>query len=117
VRTARIDGIRYELKAVGLWNEINNQAWKINKSAPPRHVQVGDWECDYHWDRTDKGAPAKMKKATEAQIRKWPELSAYRQPLADLRKAGACLFELDKAWPHLLWVKIENENEKGDEHE
>jgi len=50
--------------------------------------------------------PAKVRPATESQIAKWPELSAYRHLIGmgwlD-RRATTC--DSHDPWPDLLWVE------------
>ena len=78
-RTAKIDGYRYVLLAVGL-DGISQQAQDINHAAGPRRVdKVSDTlTYTYHWQDTDKGAPARVKPASKDQIARWPELTAWR---------------------------------------
>ncbi len=91
-RTAKIDGFRYKLLAVGrrFQDGLSTQARNINYDAPK--LVIGLYSRPWH--DTDKGAPARIKSATKAQVAKWPELSAYR----DVTYKGG--------WPYLLWVKI-----------
>lgn len=93
-RTAKIDGHRYTMIAVG-YRDLYEAAEKINKAAGYKHVDVVSPTLTYHyiWSETDKGAPCRMKPASKDQIAKWPELAAYRN--AD-------------AWEtvYLLWQKI-----------
>ena len=104
-RNAKIDGYRYELKAVG--NDIYSEAKAINRAAGYRSVDRISDTLTYHysWNETDKGAPARMKTASDSQIENWPELSAYRDGRAwtsdDNRK-----HYIDK--PYLLWVKVQS---------
>jgi hypothetical protein len=90
-RTAKIDGFRYILKAVGRhWQDgLTTQARVINQKAHPNA---------FHWSDTEKGAPARVKSATKAQVANWPELQAYQNAAY-------------RDWPYLLWVKIENTQE------
>lgn len=100
-RTSKIDGDRYELKAVG--TDIWKQAREINKAAGPRY-QSGRYS--YDWQETDKHAPARMKRATKDQIAKWPELSAAREAITQIENnPNHCFVEIDRVWPYLLWVK------------
>ena len=106
VRTAKIDGHRYELKAVGF--SLYAEAKLINDAAGPRSVsrcKASKWDdtvqafvpsehvYTYHWSETDKGAPARLKTASKSQLAAWPELTAYRDTPA-------------YRTPYLLWVKI-----------
>jgi hypothetical protein len=115
-RTAKIDGSRYELKAVGD-RELYREAEAINKANGPRSVDHVRQEgkivhtYTYHWHETDAGAPARLKSATKDQVAKWPELSAYRDNLPEVW-AKANPNECWAAWPglpYLLWVKIQPE--------
>src|ERR1039458_7093513 len=76
-RNAKIDGYRYELKAVG---EVYAEAKAINRGAGYRSVdRISDTlTYHYYWEYTDKGAPARMKTASDSQIANWPELASYR---------------------------------------
>ena len=108
-RTAKIDGHRYELVAVGpRWmadgSGVYTAAQAINKQHP---YKVGSYT--YHPHETDKGAPARVKPATKDQLAKWPELKAQRDARNEAAKTATCLANLDRLapWPHLLWVKLE----------
>jgi hypothetical protein len=98
-RTSKIDGFRYELKAVGpdTWKE----ARAINNAAPQRSIGT----YSYRWEYTDKGAPARLKNATKDQLAKWPELSAAREAIAALPERH-CYHDVMQLWPSLLWVKV-----------
>jgi hypothetical protein len=93
-RTAKIDGYRYKLIAVG-YRELYKPAEEINKAAGYRSVEVVSPTLTYHytWHETDKGAPARLKPASKDQIARWPELAAYRDA---------------NAWEivYLLWQKL-----------
>jgi hypothetical protein len=90
IRECKIDGVRYQLKAVGLWREIYQQGQAINRAAPKRRIGA-NYEC--HWYMSDKGAPARMKLASTSQFEKWAELAAYREAGAIKR-------------PYLLWERV-----------
>lgn len=93
-RTAKIDGYRYELKAVG--TGLYDEAKRINDSVGYKEIHriTPTLVYHYHWHETDKGAPARLKPATKDQRAKWPELSAYR----DMKPWEYC---------YLLWVRCE----------
>lgn len=103
IRTAKIDGVRYKLVGVGTRKELYNPGRKINQSAGYRNLttptyspSTGEYQQYYYcWHLTDKHAPARLKPATKDQIKKWPELTAYR--------------ENNKAFDfvHLLWQREE----------
>lgn len=104
VRTAKIDGERYELLAVGARREVIDQAGEINGAqfrsiespsliidgtgkqwseaeiadAKARGAELWWNQYSYSWSETDAGAPARMKYATPAQAEKWEELRGYR---------------------------------------
>ncbi len=96
VRTAKLNGIRYELAAVG-GRELLGEAQKINKACL-RHVKIGTWEKNYPWLHTDPGAPAKIKHASAAQIVGWPELAAWADK-TDRERYFAPVY--------LLWKRID----------
>lgn len=77
IRRSKIDGLMYELDAVG---QHKICADKLLKELPPRKVmKVNDQlTYTYHWGETDPGSPYRVKCATKIQIAKWPELAAYR---------------------------------------
>ncbi len=89
-RTAKIDGFRYKLLAVGrrYQDGLSAQARNLNQVAGRK---IGSYT--YSPRDTEKGAPARVKSATKTQVAKWPELSAYREATYRDR-------------PYLLWVKI-----------
>jgi hypothetical protein len=97
-RTAKIDGFRYILKAVGrpYYDGLNKQARDINQ-ASPKHINNFS-NFSYPYRHTEKGAPARIKRATNVQVAKWPELQAYQNATY-------------RDWPYLLWVKIESATE------
>lgn len=92
VRTSKLDGILYELKAISIYNgDLEREADKLN-------VQAGLTEsaCTSR-DPWNKKAPAKVRKASASQIKAWPELSAWRgKTESELYFEGA---------PYLLWLK------------
>jgi hypothetical protein len=106
VRAAKIDGFRYELKAVG--RNVYAEAMAINNAAGPKAVQkVSDTlTYTYKWDTTDRGAPARVKRATESQLDKWPELASFKAAIAEIKSRIKSRIEVDRAWPELLWVKL-----------
>lgn len=99
MRTAKLDGIMYELKAVGPCRELSQQAEPINKSAGfifyPNLPQLNN---KYYWKDSDPGAPARIKPASKTQIECWPELTSYKS----LDK-----FDLYHNKPYLLWVRLQ----------
>jgi hypothetical protein len=105
-RMSKIDGHRYELMAVGPYRGetgVYAAAKKINDATP---VTI---KFRYRWHETDKGAPARVKKATKDQFAKWPELKAMYDAREQAAKTATCYAQLERLapWPHLLWVKLE----------
>jgi hypothetical protein len=109
-RNAKIDGVRYELKATG--PSLYADAEAINKANGPYRTEEIKQDgkvvhtYSYWWHETDKGAPARLKPATKEQLAKWPELKAYREELERLRNSGECAAVYMRAWPYLLWVRV-----------
>ena len=110
-RQSKINGFRYELAAVGPQyvagsdTGIYATAKKINNSVPC------NIKYKYRWTETDKGAPARVKKATSDQLAKWPELKAMldaRTAAAKLPGMYPRLLDRTAPWPYLLWVKVDN---------
>ncbi len=104
IRSAKIDGERYTLVAVGARRELLAQAEAINgqqyrsiekpgyvvkgttttreaflaaRASGDEYASVNQYR--YHWDETDHGAPARLKYATPLQRAAWKELQAYRE--------------------------------------
>lgn len=100
-RSAKIDGFPYVLKAVGCVKDIMSAAREINNAAGTREtIKISDTRAyQYPWTEKDKGAPARVKKATDAQRHYWDELSAW---------AEDNLSNTYVAPPYLLWVKVES---------
>lgn len=108
VRNAKIDGYRYELKAVG-HDGLYDEAKAINKAAGYKAVDRVTDTLIYHynWSETDKGAPARLRKATKEQVAKWPELKAYREQIDSIKSHDRWAWiDVERAWPDLLWVKV-----------
>jgi hypothetical protein len=100
-RNAKIDGFRYELKAVG--TDLYSQAREIISTLPKR--KIGTYE--YRWEPTDKGSPVRLKSATRQQIDKWPELQSFKDNLKSFQEGGnKCYAEVMREWPSLLWERI-----------
>ena len=109
-RTAKIDGYRYELKAVGT-DGFYDEAKALNEANGPYRTDrinatsfndngdpvVSEIVYAYHYHDTDKGAPARVRPASRDQIVRWPELAAWRSddPMEFYRRSV-----------YLLWVKI-----------
>ena len=101
VRTSRIDGYMYELKAVGV-EGLHFEAMEICKAY--RFGLVQDSDCVYEAAPTWPKAPARLKTATDIQISRWPELTAYREGPSWTEETGTKHY-LDK--PSLLWVRTD----------
>ena len=95
---AKLDSLHYKMAAVGC--EVYGEAKRINDSFG-RGRQIGSYS--YGWSETDKGAPARVKKATKGQLSKWPELAAARETVAAVSNQ-AYIYTMD-LWPYLLWVR------------
>jgi len=104
VRMAKLDGVMYELRAAGP-DGMYGQASLINKAAGPKYTMHG---YTHTWYYNDKGAPARVKRATKDQVAKWPELESFRQEMETLKLAGD-IFKVWRVWPYLLWVKSEKQ--------
>jgi hypothetical protein len=106
VRTAKIDGERYRLAAVGMRSDVmpaatalNGRQWRAverptliigSESKGPdwtpatlaaaRAAGKNAWisQYRYSWSETDRGAPARVKYATRDQVARWEELKAWR---------------------------------------
>lgn len=80
VRTAKIDGYRYELLAVGERRELYPEIDKLMKALPLKseHKVSDTLTYRYPWQETDKGSPIRVKYATPIQVEHWNELTAYR---------------------------------------
>ena len=120
MRSSKISGYRYELKAIGKYSEISEQVRKINEGVGPYKIekfftycfehQMKDCtpECKenhtkeykYYYDSSDRGAPAKFKCASKQQIDKWTELENYKK---------LDRYELIHNTPYLLWEKVQVE--------
>lgn len=102
-RTAKIDGYKYKLEAVGKHRDLIQTAGEINGS-----INInGFWDFSYksfklvRRSHLDKGAAARVKYATQAQVDKWKELEAFK---------GEDRYHSDAA---LLWVLYDIEDFKA----
>lgn len=100
VRTAKIDGYRYELKAVDEIDNLWRSADAVNASFGCKDIQTsGTMRWHYTWNERDKGAPARIKLATKDQRAKWRELQAFKDaPQSDFIA--------------LLWIRVDPPAEK-----
>lgn len=80
VRTAKIDGYKYELLAVGERHNLYPEVDKLIKALPLKATDKISDELTYHyhWHDTDKGSPIRLKYATPIQVEHWDELTAFR---------------------------------------
>jgi len=77
VRTAKIDGYRYELLAVGERHDLYPEIDRLMKALPFKSVNK-TMGYHYSWQDTDKGSPIRVKYATPVQVEHWAELTAFR---------------------------------------
>ena len=105
-RTAKIDGPRYQLAAVGEHWRMHADAVTVNKANGETWIYADSSRDPMAWN-----CPAKIRKATQAQLDKWPELranrDAYNAKVAEFRTGGSGLIVRDvtELWPYLLWVR------------
>jgi hypothetical protein len=83
VRASKIDGLRYELIAVGCYNDLYRQAVEMLKG----QKRPAPWGL-IRWHYTDKGSPVRLKAASKVQKVGWEEV----------KNCGA-------QYPYLLWKK------------
>jgi hypothetical protein len=81
VRTRKLNGHAYQLLAVestnGSCRAVRMRPLEVQKSGiMGKLVAGGRWER-YSWDSTP-GYPVKLKTASESEVRRWPELAAWR---------------------------------------
>lgn len=103
VRTAKIDGYRYELLAVGERKELIPVVSKLMRELPPYRDDVvkdtsgKEYHYTSHWRDTDKGSPYRFKYATQVQIANWAELNQFK---------GMDRCEIYCKAPSLLWKQV-----------
>jgi len=98
-RTARIDGVRYVLKATAPDDSDNPARAEIYKTA--KELNGPNYRS---WDTNVKGAPARIRNATKDQLARWPELASYRESIEKIKQGRYCQMDIYEAWPTLLWV-------------
>lgn len=91
-RTARIDGVRYVLKAFG--PGVEAEARQINESVGIKFYGAATARVHYGYTPL-----AIIRKATAAQVAKWPELASERERTKDMFR-----FQYAAA-TYLLWVR------------
>src|SRR4051812_21952548 len=77
LRTCRIGGVRYELHSVGFMRDLYEPAWLINSSEGWRSIDGRAHAYHYSWKETDDGSPARLKTASKAALKSWPELRGF----------------------------------------
>lgn len=100
IRTAKIDGVVCELRAVGY--RLDKDAQAINEAAGITYRFAHT--ARQHWGYQNR---AFMRPATEGQVRRWPELSGYVGNLREVWRE-AHPGEIWARWPglpYLLWVR------------
>ena len=93
IRAARMMSDMHALKAVGTQHEMHKEALAYNQSKGIKFYFADSARESY------LAGPAKIRKATESQIAKWPELAGYRKWLDSPER-----WISNKA-PYLLWIK------------
>ena len=96
MRNCKLQGYRYELKAVG--RDLHREAYAINLQAGQTYV----YAAESH-DLMFAGLPAKIRTASDRQIEQWPELLAYRTEECWTEETGI------RHWmkrPELLWILV-----------
>ena len=96
VRSAKIMGDMHTLVAVGTEGELIEQAHTLNRE------RMGDsfWYGAPSARESYLAGPAKLRKATESQLERWPELAHLRDWRAHCER-----WEWRKA-PYLLWLEV-----------
>lgn len=97
-RTAKIQGDRYKLKAIGGQFDLSKQAYEINLAAGENFR----FAAESH-DPMCAGIPAKLRAASDAQM-KWAELVPFQVKL--FTEENGTVHYKDK--PYLLWAKEES---------
>ncbi len=89
-RMAKIDGHRYILAAIGVYDDrLEDRANEFNRD---HGVQYWRWSAKARDNWTRKDMPAKVRMASKQQVASWPELASFRS---------------DARWyqrPELMWV-------------
>lgn len=74
-RTCKIDGLRYELVAIGTYSDIYKEGKRINTEEGTKRM-IGKYT--YYYDVTESGALARVKSVSTIQIANWKELEQYK---------------------------------------
>lgn len=98
-RTSKINGFVYKLVGVGSYTKTRRAAKEMNDVSPKRVSKISDTlTYTYYWRETDKGAPARVKRATQSQIERWNELANYKaNPVPDYDWQNQ---------PYMLWERM-----------
>ena len=102
-RTAKIDGFRYTLIAVGNRQEVYSRANPILRANEKPVPYFNGGTITYRLWGTEKGGPARVKPASKTQVENWPELASFRNP------------QTFRDLPYLLWLKDGIEDVTGGE--
>ena len=87
----------HALVAVGPEGELISQAHAINRERMGERFWYGAPTARESF----MAGPAKIRKATDSQIERWPELAHLRT-----WRDGAESWDLHQASPYLLWVEV-----------
>jgi len=116
-RSAKIQGVSYELKAVGWGGTHGRESERLNhwtnvgfRGLDP--MKQGD-RCIqlyyYTWSNTDQGAPARLKPASRDQLTRWEELRGFTDP-DKLRFKGVFLLWVRRDYPAIVEAAIARHN-------
>ena len=99
-RMAKIDGHMYQIKSIGSYNELYSEAKKVNDESGQSYGVSASGES-YPYRETDRGAPARLKAATQDQTQRWHEFSRFKgMDRRQVWQANGCTFL------YILWVKL-----------
>lgn len=101
-RTAKIDGMRYVLRATAP-DRIDDNIARAEIYETARTLNGPTYRS---WDTNVKHAPARIRNATKDQLARWPELASYREAIEAIKQTGRyCLNDIMNTSPILLWVR------------
>jgi len=107
-RTAKIDGVRYVLKAT-CNNQRDDQSQAARSDVYDQCLALCNQEKPGRyrsWDTNVRNAPARIRHASKSQLAAWPELASYRALIAEIIASGGyCFDDIYRAQPDLLWVR------------
>lgn len=120
-RTAKIDGMRYVLKATcvagapeyrsdpatsAARSDVYAECKRLNDAFGGRRFAS--------WDTNVRHAPARIRNASKDQLARWPELASYRENIFAIKDSGHyCMNDIIEAWPQLLWVREDLSEPRG----